>query len=183
MATTKKAAETAAKATETNTTEVTPPVSETKPAKKKSYGLHEMINCRSVTVGELICASKKTKDMFYNWTNYGDVTPIEYQDLLAMKSIRSGFVMNPQFIIEDDELAQEWGLTDLYNSFFELDDPETLFEMDEDELRQKLRHAPESFKTAIIDIAGQYIKNGRLDSVRTIKLLDSELGTSLKAIL
>ena len=53
MAITKKAAETAAKATET-TTEVETPVKETKPAKKKSYGLHDMIDCRSVTVGELI---------------------------------------------------------------------------------------------------------------------------------
>lgn len=183
MAITKKAAETAAKATETTTTEVEAPVKETKPAKKKSYGLHDMIDCRSVTVGELICASKKTKDMYYNWADYGDVTPVEYQDLLAMKSGRSGFVMNPQFIIEDEELAQEWGLTALYNSFFGLDDPDEMFALGEDELRQRLRHAPEGFKTAIIDIAGKYVKNGQLDSVRVIKLLDAELGTNLKALL
>ena len=153
MAITKKAAETAAKATET-TTEVETPVKETKPAKKKSYELHDMIDCRSVTVGELICASKKTKDMYYNWADYGDVAPVEYQDLLAMKSSRSGF-----------------------------DDPDEMFALGEDELRQRLRHAPEGFKTAIIDIAGKYVKNGQLDSVRVIKLLDAELGTNLKALL
>ena len=58
-----------------------------------------------------------------------------------------------------------------------------MFALDEDELRQRLRHAPEGFKTAIIDIAGKYVKNGQLDSVRVIKLLDAELGTNLKALL
>lgn len=181
MAYTKKTAETTA--TETKTTEVAQPTTETKQTKKKSYGLHEMIDCRSVTVGELICASKKTKEVFYNWMDYGDVTPVEYQDLLAMKSSRSGFIMNPQFIIEDEALADEWGLTEIYNSFFGLDDPDSLLRLSESEFKQKVHNAPTGFKTALVDIAGRYIKEGRLDSIKIIKLLDSELGTNLKALL
>lgn len=188
MAVTKKAA---AKTAETknqtiqNTEAATvPETSAASPVpEKRTYKSDDVIPCRSVTVGELICESKKHRSQMYRWMNYGDICEVEYQDLLAMRSMKSAFIYNPQFIILDEQLMNDWKLTEIYNQFLGFDNPDELFSLPSNELREKLKEAPEGLKSALQDMAGQYMREGKIDSLSVIKTLDEMLGISLQTLL
>ena len=81
----------------TDEVEVNVEAEDVKPVAKKAarkYAPEDMITCRSLTYGELLMTGKKTK-VLYSWANYGDVTDVEYQDLLALKSTRSSYLLKP----------------------------------------------------------------------------------------
>ena len=77
------------------------------PVKKtpKKYAPGDRIECRSVTGGELFLVGPKSQ-LLYTWEDYNDTTFVEYQDLQALQSRKSGFLVKPRFIIEDEELVE-----------------------------------------------------------------------------
>ena len=90
---------------ETVAQEETPVVKKSAPRK---FAPDDMITCRSITYGELLLTGTKSK-LLYSWANYGDTTEVEFQDLQALKSTRSSYLFRPRFIIEDEELIEQWG--------------------------------------------------------------------------
>lgn len=185
MAVTKKTAEKAAETKQNTVTEtITEDVAVKETAKaKRIYKAEDVIMCRSVTVGELICESKKHRGQVYRWMDYGDTCDVEYQDLLAMKSMKSAFIYAPQFIILDEQLMNDWRLTNLYKEFLGFDNPDELFHLPANELREKLKNAPEGLKSALQDMAGQYMRDRKIDSLSVIEVLDEMLGISLRTLL
>lgn len=157
---------------------VTKKVSPTKKAAKK-FAPDEAIACRSVTAGELVLVGTKTK-MQYTWADYGDVAYVEYQDLQTLQSMRSGFLVKPRFIIEDDELVEQWSamLKPIYNAINE-HDVEALLVMQPNKLRGALANLPDGLKEALKTKAAQMIKTEELNDIRVIKVIDEVLGTEL----
>ena len=161
-------------------------VDEAKSAKKaavktpRKYAPDDMIACRSITFGELLLTGTKSK-LLYSWANYGDVTEVEFQDLQALKSTRSSYLFKPRFIIEDEELADQWGkdLGDMYKNIVDVD-VEDLFTLPVNQFKSKLKKAPKGVQQAVKNIAGEKILNGSLDSLAKIKAIDDILGTDLK---
>ena len=96
-------------------------VNESHKKKLRKFAQDDMILCKSVTYGELLLPGKKSK-LLYIWSNYGDVTEVEFQDLQALRSTRSTYLMNPYFVIEDEELLEQWPeLKALYDKTMALD--------------------------------------------------------------
>ena len=155
---------------------------ETKPAKKvaRKFAPDDLIVCRSITFGELLLTGKKSK-LLYSWANYGDTTEVEYQDLQALKSTRSSYLFKPRFIIEDEELVEQWGkdFGDIYKNIEDID-AEDLLKLPVAQLRSKLKKASKGVQLAVKNIAGDKILNGSLDSLAKIKAIDEILGTDLK---
>ena len=161
---------------------------EVKPSKlKKSaakelrkYAPGDMIPCRSITYGELLLPGAKTK-ILYTWANYGDTTDVEFQDLQALKSTRSTYLFKPRFIIEDEELVEQWknDLGKIYDDIIATD-VEALFKLPANQLKAKLKKAPSGIQQAVKNIAGEKIMNGSLDSLAKIKVIDEVLNTDLK---
>lgn len=149
------------------------------PVVRKKYEKDDQILCRSVTVGTLVCSSPKDKGRVYRWADYGDVAWVDYADLVALQSRKSGFVYNPQFIIEDDQLVEEWRLEDVYSTFYGIDNPTAFFRLSPAEIKKRLNEAPQGLKEAIKSVAAQCVKNGTLDSINVIKAVDAVLGTQL----
>ena len=154
-----------------------------KPATKKAvkkYAPTDMITCRSITFGELLLTGTKTR-LLYSWANYGDTTEVEFQDLQALKSTRSSYLYKPRFIIEDEDLVEQWqkDFGDLYKNIEEMD-VEALFKLPVNQFKSKLKKAPKGVQQAVKNIAGEKILNGSLDSVTKIKAIDEILGTDLK---
>lgn len=151
------------------------------PAKKaaRKFAPDETIECRSVTAGELILVGAKSK-LQYTWADYGDVAYVEYQDLQTLQSMRSGFLVKPRFIIEDEELVEQWGamLKPIYNAIKE-HDVETLLAMGPNALRGALANLPDGLKEALKTKAAQMIKTEELNDIRVIKVIDEVLGTEL----
>lgn len=156
-------------------------VKKTKPAQQptRKFSPGDMIPCRSITYGELLLTGAKTK-LLYTWSNYGDVTEMEYQDLQALKSTRSSYLFKPRFIIEDIELVEQWSgdFKKMYDEIIEMD-VEDLFRLPVGQLKAKLKKAPAGVQLAVKNVAGEKIMNGSLDSLAKIKAIDEVLGTQL----
>lgn len=154
-----------------------------KPKKEpRKFAQDDMILCKSVTYGELLLPGKKSK-LLYIWSNYGDVTEVEFQDLQALRSTRSTYLMNPYFVIEDEELLEQWPeLKALYDKTMALD-IDSLFSLPINQFKKRLCDIPVGFKDPIKNIAGEKIRNGSLDSIAKINALDEILGTELKLMI
>lgn len=146
----------------------------------RKYAPDDMVTCRSLTYGELLLTGPKSK-LLYSWANYNDTTEVEYQDLQALKSTRSSYLYRPRFIIEDEELVEQWGkdFTEMYNNVVEVD-VEDMFKLPLNQFKSKLKKAPRGVQQAVKNIAGEKILNGSLDSLAKIKAIDEILGTDLK---
>ena len=76
------------------------------PVKVKEYKSDDLIPCRSMTKGELVYIGKKSGEV-YTWEDYGDITEVEYQDLLGLRAKKSPFIFDTLFVIEDEELLED----------------------------------------------------------------------------
>lgn len=162
-----------AKAKESTTT------TKSAPKRTRKFAMDDPITCRSVTYGELLLPGKKSQ-LLYSWANYGDVTEVEYQDLQALRSTRSAYLNTPMFIIEDEELLEQWPeLKTIYDKVMSVD-IDKLFKLPINQFKAKLRNFPNSYRENIKNIASEMILSGELDSLAKIKAIDEILGTDLK---
>ena len=149
------------------------------PAKKapKKYAPTDTIECRSVTGGELILVGDKTK-FHYNWSDFGDTAYVEYQDLQALQSRRSEFLTKPRFIIEDEELVEQWGsmLKSIYDKI-NTRNIEELFDLPVDQFATQLNVIPAGLKDAVKTKAVQMIDSGELYDIRKVRAIDETWGT------
>lgn len=162
-------------ATETSTT------TETKSAPKKTrkFEMNDLISCRSVTYGELLLPGKKSQ-LLYSWANYGDITEVEYQDLQALRSTKSAYLNTPMFIIEDDDLLEQWPeFKSIYDKVVSID-IDKLFKLPINQFKAKLRNFPTAYRENLKNIASEMILSGELDSIAKIKAIDEVFGTDLK---
>lgn len=159
-------------------------VKETAPSVKNNANIRryqptDMFYCKSVVYGGLILEGMKSGTT-YRWSNSGDVTPVEFQDLQALQATKSRFLTEPWIIIEDDELVKYWGtlLTPIY-SRIEKDNVEELIQLPAEQLKRRLSDAPEGIKKSLKSMAAAMIQNGELDSISRIKVIDEILSTDL----
>ena len=151
----------------------------TVPAKKapKKYAPDERIECRSVTGGELILVGPKT-GLQYSWADYNDTAWVEYQDLQALQSRRSGFLVKPRFIIEDADLVEQWGsmLKPIYDKV-NTESIEAFFELPLNKFKAQLQVIPAGLKDAIKTRAVQMINSEELYDIRKVREMDAAWGT------
>lgn len=149
----------------------------------RKYDPDEQITCRSITYGGLLIVGPKSK-LLYSWSNYGDTTPVEYQDLQALRSIRSAHLLKPRIVVEDEELIAQWGkdFENLYSKIVDVD-VEKILDLPIGKFKTALKNAPKGVQQAVKNIAGEKILDGSLDSLAKIKAIDEILGTDLKLYL
>lgn len=149
------------------------------PAKKtpKKYAPTDRIECRSVTGGELFLVGPKSQ-LLYTWEDYNDTTFVEYQDLQALQSRKSGFLVKPRFIIEDEELVEQWGsmLKPIYDKIT-TQSIEEFFELPINKFKAQLNVMPEGLKDAIKTRAAQMLHNDELHDIRQVREMDAAWGT------
>lgn len=159
---------------------VTKESAEIKQPEKKTYAPNDEIMTTSCTAGELIMIGRKT-GRYYSWANYGDKTPVEYQDLKAEQYISgSQYIYNPLFLIDDEEflsLPENKKVANVYEHILNADDIEKIFSLDNISFEKTVEKLPKGIKNSLKSIAAERIQNGSLDSITKIKALDRILGT------
>ena len=149
------------------------------PAKKapKKFAPDDRIECRSVTGGELILIGPKSQ-LQYSWADYNDTAWVEFQDLQALQSRKSKFLVKPRFIIEDEELVEQWGsmLKPIYDKVI-TQDIEDFFNLPLTKFKAHLNTMPDGIKDAIQTKAVQMIKNEELYDIRKVREMDAAWGT------
>lgn len=149
---------------------------------RRAYQSNDLIPCKSVRYGTLQHVSKKSGNL-YEWSDYGDIVDVEYGDLMALKARKSKFIFSPWFIILDDQLAEDWKLTDIYSYFEDFDDVEEFLQSGSMTIRRKLPNAPQGYKDLVTYTAGNMLRNGSLDSIATIKAVDEILHKNLQMLI
>ena len=154
------------------------------PIKKapKKYAPDERIECRSVTGGELLLVGPKSQ-LLYTWSDYNDTAFVEYQDLQALQSRKSGFLVKPRFVIEDEELVEQWGsmLKPIYEKIT-TQSVEEFFELPLNKFKAQLNVMPDGLKDAIKTKAVQMIHNDELYDIRKVREMDAAWGTDFVAM-
>ena len=148
----------------------------------KKFLPDERIECRSVTGGELFLVGPKTQ-LLYSWEDYNDTAYVEYQDLQALQSRKSGFLVKPRFIIEDEELVEQWGsmLKPIYEKIT-TQSIEELFELPLNKFKAQLKVMPVGLKDAVKTKAVQMIHNDELYDIRKVREMDAAWGTDFVAM-
>lgn len=148
----------------------------------KKYAPDERIECRSVTGGELVLIGPKT-GLQYSWADYNDTAWVEYQDLQALQSRKSGFLVKPRFIIEDADLVEQWGsmLKPIYDKV-NTESIEAFFELPLNKFKAQLQVMPAGLKDAIKTKAVQMIHDDELYDIRKVREMDAAWGTDFVAM-
>lgn len=152
--------------------------------RKKSVEIdaNEMINVRSVTYGGLNYVSSKT-GIFTRWSQYGDVQQMEYAELVTMKASSRAFLFDPRIVIDDEEVAEKLGLTELYKQLEEVADLEKFFGVDLLQMQTAIQKLPKGAKETVRQKASEMVRSGRLYDTRKIKMLERELSIDLMILL
>ena len=148
----------------------------------RKFEQNDPILCRSVTYGELLYPAKKSQ-LLYSWANYGDVTEVEYQDLQALRSTRSAYLNAPYFMIEDEELLEQWPEFKKLYEKIAVTDIDKMFDLPINKFKTALRNLPAGFKDSIKNVASAKILDGTLDSLSKIKAVDEVFNTDLKLLI
>ena len=146
----------------------------------KKYEATDGVPCRSITSGGLYMKGIKSHIM-YEWSDNGDVTEVEYQDIVAAIRSNVSYINKPYFIIEDEDIiAQFPQLNKIYASMYSFKDlRDVLTELSPKSMKTTILSLPEGAKESIKNLASQMISNGTLDSVQKIKILDEIFNTEL----
>ena len=160
------------------TVEVVETVIEKKEPRK--FEATDGISCRSITSGGLYMEGIKSHIM-YEWSDNGDITEVEYQDIVAAIRSNVSYINKPYFIIEDEDIiAQFPQLNKIYASMYSFKDlRNVLTETTPSGMKATILSLPDGAKESIKNIASQMISNGTLDSVQKIKILDEIFNTEL----
>lgn len=139
----------------------------------------DMIECMSITPGELLYEGPKTKTL-YEFTDAEDVCEVEYQDLDFSARSRSQFVMQPLFVIKDNDFIEAHPqLKGVYDEKYSPRELRRILEMYPDALAEALMAMPKKYIDTFIGIATSEIDSGRFDSAKRARAIDSVCGTAL----
>lgn len=147
---------------------------------KKTYAPTDGIPCKSITNGGLYMPGLKS-NILYTWIDAGDVIEVEYQDLQAAIRSNNGYVMNPFFVIEDEELVAQFPqLKKIYDALYSVGELEdVLTELSPRDMKATILSLPKGAQDSIKHLASKMVSDGRLDSVRKIKVLDEIFDTEM----
>lgn len=146
------------------------------------YDSTTLIKCKSVRFGELRYVSKKSGNS-YEWLNFGDICYVEYGDLLSLRVSKSKFIFEPWFIIQDSYLTEKWGLEEIYSYFSKFETAEDFLRQDAKLIKTSLLSAPRGYRDLISYTAGKMVRDGEMDSLSVIKVIDDVLHTKLSMLI
>lgn len=144
---------------------------------------------KSNVFGELIYINDRTGDQFI-WENYGEEQTLTAKDIRDMKARQQMFFKEDWVSIIDSHSVDmdKFTLKDIYDALqvgryydekavdFELDD---IFSMNETKMRETIFSLSDTIKRTVVIRANDKIKDGSLDSISKVKLLEEVLNCEL----
>lgn len=128
--------------------------------------------------GKLVYKSRKTGEVFV-WDNFGDEQDMELQELKNAKSASRMFFENNWFMFDDPEVVAYLGVDRYYRNSIPLEDFDEIFSMKPDVLKARIAQLSSGQRNSIAYRARQKIKEGEIDSLKVIGILEESLGIEL----
>lgn len=146
--------------------------------KKPSLDKNELIPVMNITNGSLVYQSRKT-GMEVKFERYGDIEYLEVGELLTMRSGQRRFLDEPWILIMDNEVVNYLGLDKLYKKLENPQNIDNIFAFDNEAFEEIVKSSPRGYAQLIISRAKIKIKEGTLDSVSKIKILEERFNVEL----
>jgi hypothetical protein len=122
----------------------------------------------------------KLSPIFLSWDKYGDEHTMTIEEIGMMNSEYSGFIQDPIFMIDDEEFAEVYRLTEKYELIFELEDLNTFYSQRIILIEEKLdKLSPELRKNLILRTL-KMIDNGELNNIGVMKMLKRKYGINIE---
>ena len=179
------------KTKDTVAVEATEPAESKKSAAKKNVKLDDtvLINVKSNTFGTLFFKNPRTGDST-TWSHFGDVQQVTMGDLRAMKGNQRAFYENQWIYIVDvedegyedvtaEDICKVLMVTQYYKNVLDPDNFSQIFTWPEEKVRERVAMMNAGAKLNLLVAANTAIKNGTLDSLKRIKVLEDILGCEL----
>ncbi len=140
------------------------------------------------TYGELNYISKKT-GFQTSWEGHGAIQPLTLEELIVMRNSQMMFFEQNWIMIEgfvDSEYEEMFSAEEIieflqvkqyYKGFLCLDNIDSIFTMNPDEIEDKISKMSAGFKNSIIVRANDLINSGEIDSRKVISTLEKALKT------
>lgn len=144
----------------------------------KDVDLNQYVTVRNGFQGRLIYISPKTGETF-EWDSFGDEQEMELRELKNAKSSAKKFFINNWFMFDEDWIVDFLGVKDFYKHAISVDDFDSLFTKNINDLKKCLKDMSEGQKRSVAYRARVLIQNGEIDSIKTISTIEDVLGIDL----
>lgn len=143
---------------------------------KEQRNLNELIEVKCIVHGGLYYVTSEGFEVV--WPNYGDINYLEYKELIHMAGKAKRFFTEPWIIMEKD-ILEDLRVIQYYKKMIDYENIDDIFKKKPEELQKALQAVSDGTKRLIADRATALIKEGKLDSLKLIEILQTELKVDL----
>lgn len=147
------------------------------PKKAKKFGEEDPVRCMSLFAGRLGMIGQKS-GINYKWVGRGDEIDVEYRDLVAAYRMRKKQIMEPLFVVKDEDFLNEFPeLKSIYSALYGINDLADILKYPPEQMKEIILSLPEGAKASLQNVVATEIQNGSIDSIQKIRMLDEIFDT------
>lgn len=146
---------------------------------KHTFNDNDLILCMSGVRGDMRFVSNLS-NFTVKTTQFGQTVKIPYKDLVYVHNIAPQAFHDGKIIVLNEHLQEEFGLEDVYKRVITPKNIRKVLGLDADELSEFILDMPSGMKPALYDEARKLYRAGKLDSRRTVEVIENEFGVSLE---
>lgn len=142
-----------------------------------SFKDDDLILCMSGVNGEMNFVSKLS-NFRIKTTSFGQAIKIPYKDLRYVYSTAPEAFEQGKVIVLNKQIQEEFGLSDLYKKAITPKNVKQVINMNPNDLKDFIIDMPKAMKVSLYDEARKMYHADKIDSMKTIKVLEEGLGVS-----
>jgi hypothetical protein len=131
-------------------------------------GLYSPLTHRSSSSGRI-----------WKFSGFGQTQKIPYSEILSIRNIASVVFDEGWLIILNRQIQKDLGLIELYKNIITPENIDEIFNKSSDDLEAFIDSLPKGMKVTFISKARDLYNDKKIDSVRTIKMIENKFGISL----
>lgn len=145
------------------------------------------VPCICNVKGGLIYVSTRTGGMNAEWSEFGDLQYLDVRELLLMRNTQKRFFDDNWISLRGtddgeytaDDVYKFLRVDDKYGDFYDADNIETFFELNADQMKDKVSKMSRGMKDLIAVMALDKIESGEIDSLKKRKAISESLGLEI----
>ncbi len=125
-------------------------------------------------VGLVVFKSPKT-NIVYKWTDVGDEEVLTIDEILQMDTTSKRFLHTPWLLIDDKDVVEGLGLSNLYSIIEKAKDLDSLLELEMYEIEEIINALPHDFKQELSNKVFVKVSNDEIRDILVIRKLEDLL--------
>lgn len=144
----------------------------------KNIDLNQYVTVRNGFYGKLIYKSKKTGETFI-FDEFGSEQDMELKELKDAKNTYKKLFVNNWFMFDEDWVPEFLGVSQYYKNALNIEEFDKLLDKPSTEVKKVVSKMSDGQKKSLKYRAIELIKDGKIDSIKTITALEEMLHTKL----